>query len=618
MSVTAEVFGDYLLKKEGGKRDFGSVFLAEHRLLKQEVLLKILPKELSENSEFIKNFEENIGLYAKLNHPNIVKIHNVSCFDGNYFIVSDPILPSYKNTFTLRKYLEEKKVLSEKEVVSIAGQIASALDYAHQNPMHDNYVFHGGINMDNILVKKKNEEIQVYLSDFGMQQILGHFISYMNICKKISGSLYTTLLPSTEQEQFLENYFINYAFIAPEHKSFYGEKKDLIKVDSYAFGVLLYFLLTQTLPEGYFPMPSSLRYDLVHDWDNFLQNLLQKNPENRASKLLEAGKDFLQEQTFYTKTDTPAEDKMQLSFIFTDKGKVCTSSNNVHPELGDLKPIIKPQEIKRPTYEPDPGAIFQREMQVSHYEPKKVEFKEVVPILTEMVVIPGGNYSRGCANGARDEMPRHNVVILSYALDIHPVTNEQFVRFLQAMGGEKDENNNDIIRLRDSRIKRSSGKLIIESGYIKHPVVGVTWYGALAYAKWIGKRLPTEAEWEIAAANGKDYIYPSGESIERSQANYFSADTTAVLSYPPNEFGLYDMVGNVYEWCNDWYAYNYYDVSMLEPESPMGPQQGVYRVLRGGCWKSLKEDLRISHRHRNNPGAVNRTYGFRCAADVSE
>ena len=108
----------------------------------------------------------------------------------------------------------------------------------------------------------------------------------------------------------------------------------------------------------------------------------------------------------------------------------------------------------------------------------------------------------------------------------------------------------------------------------------------------------------------------TGLDIERTQANFFSSDTTAVMSYPPNEFGLYDIAGNVYEWCQDWYAYNYYDSSSVEPENPQGPPQGVYRVLRGGCWKSLKEDMRCSHRHRNNPGAMNGTYGFRCATDV--
>ena len=110
--------------------------------------------------------------------------------------------------------------------------------------------------------------------------------------------------------------------------------------------------------------------------------------------------------------------------------------------------------------------------------------------------------------------------------------------------------------------------------------------------------------------------YPTGGDIERSEANFFSSDTVNVMSYPPNQFGLFDMAGNVYEWCQDWYDYSYYEHSFQEPEDPRGPQQGVYRVLRGGCWKSLKDDLTCSHRHRNNPGTVNRTYGFRCCADV--
>ena len=234
-----------------------------------------------------------------------------------------------------------------------------------------------------------------------------------------------------------------------------------------------------------------------------------------------------------------------------------------------------------------------------------------------MATIDEGSYVRGNNHGCRDEMPAHKVFIKPFAIDVHPVTNEQFARFLQLIGGTKDAQNNDIVRLKDSRIKRVAGKLVIEPGYAKHPVVGVTWYGAVGYCQWVNKRLPTEAEWEIAGSGKLEGpLYPCGDVIEKTQANFFSSDTTAVMSYPANGYNIYDMAGNVYEWCHDWYEYAYYQVSAQEPDQPKGPLQGVYRVLRGGCWKSLQEDLRVSKRHRNKPSVANGTYGFRCAKTI--
>ena len=369
-------------------------------------------------------------------------------------------------------------------------------------------------------------------------------------------------------------------------------------------------------------MPSQALPEAKGNWDYLILRCLKTNPVDRPSVLSQALNECLHAPK------VAAGEMLSLSQIEPKLDSILQMSFEFHPEKSSArqpavvgaespKPMLKQGEIARPEFDTDPGAIFHRDTLVSQYVPKKVEVKEIDPLLSDMVIIPGGTYQRGSNDGARDEMPRHAVAVASFALDIHPVTNEQFVRFLQAMGGEKDSNNNDIIRLRDSRIKRSAGKLLIESGYGKHPVVGVTWYGAIAYAKWVGKRLPTEAEWEVASTSEREnFLYPTGHEIERTQANFFSSDTTAVISYPPNELGLYDMAGNVYEWCQDWYAYNYYDMSALEPDNPKGPPQGVYRVLRGGCWKSLKEDMRCSHRHRNNPGAMNGTYGFRCAADV--
>lgn len=606
-----DVLGDYTLHKQLGQGAFGTIYLAEHRFIKKSFALKVLPEEISSDPTFIRRFESQVAQIASLDHPNIAKIHNVSCHEGHYFLVMDPIVDSLQETMNFERYLQLKGAsLSEEEQEDLLRQIASSLDYAHERG-----VVHGAMKLSNILVAPAEKGVRLLLSDFGITRLLGEGIGFLRLCTEIAKALHPYSQNGSERALQQSRSFVrNFSFLAPEQKSLDGSSADP-KADAYAFGILTYYVLTRKIPEGSFDLPSKIVSDAKGNWDLLVTRCLQTNANVRPQKLIQAMNEYLRApRTVGKELPQESDSCLQMDFAFPQK----VEAEPVLESPISLKPVIKPAEIVRPEYEPDPAAIFQRDLLVSHYTPKKVEVEEIQPLLSEMIVVPGGTYLRGGNEGARDEMPRHAVKIKSFALDIHPVTNEQFVLFIQAMGGEKDQNNNDIIRLRDSRIKRSNGKLIIESGYAKHPVVGVTWYGAVAYAKWVGKRLPTEAEWESAASSGKEnFIYPTGIDIERSQANFFSSDTTPVMSYPPNAFGIYDMAGNVYDWCQDWYAYNYYDTSALEPDQPTGPLQGVYRVLRGGCWKSLKEDLRCSHRHRNNPGAVNGTYGFRCAADVS-
>ncbi len=594
--------GDYTLLKELGRGAFGPVYLAEHRFIKRQFALKMLPEEVCSDPAFVRRFEAQIAEISALDHPHIVKIHNVSSSEGRYFIITDPIVDSFGEAMHLERYLDLKgRSLGEEDWTDLLTQVASALDYAHEAG-----VTHGALKLSNILVLADTKGVKLVLSDFGLTRLLGEGLYFTRLCQEVSQGL----MPPHHKRRFVRDF----AFLAPEQKEL--ETEISLRVDAYAFGVLAYYLIHRRVPEG---CPSRLSAETQGNWDLFVNRCLQFNPHVRPQKLKIAMEEYLRapqtvgkEMHALGEIEAKVDAIQQMAFEFPHKVEAVAVVEE------RLKPVLKPQEIARPEYEPDPGAIFQRDSHVSHYVPKAVEEREIEPLLTEMIVIPGGTYLRGSNEGARDEMPRHPVHLSSFAIDVHPITNEQFVRFLQAMGGEKDHNNNDIIRLRDARIKRVAGKLTTESGYGKHPVIGVTWYGAVAYTKWVGKRLPTEAEWEAASSGGQEnYMFPSGAEIDRTQANFFSSDTTPVLSYPPNAFGLYDMAGNVYEWCQDWYAYNYYDASALEPNNPQGPPQGVYRVVRGGCWKSLKEDLRCSHRNRNNPGAVNRTYGFRCVADVS-
>lgn len=620
------VLGDYTVVKQIGQGALGTVYLAEHRYMKKQFALKILPEEISQDRSFIQRFEEEISLLATLEHPHIVKIHNISFSQGQYFLVMDCVVDELGESTNLAQYvLGRGNALNEDEVLRLLSQVAEALDFAHAKKAGAKGIVHRGIKLNNILIGKGAKgKPDLLLSDFGLSRIIGTGAVLTRTYKSVAEALgigSSVIISKTEPERYPStspdgtklstlhaSFLQSFAFLAPEQKRLDHPKGVDIKADIYAFGVLAYFLLMKEFPEGLFEMPSQRRGEFQYDWDRLIRECLLNDPAKRPENL--------QEMINSLKRPEPISyslsEEFQAAFIQTEPN-VCHS----HTQAAVLKPIIRDAQLERPTTDPDPSAIFQVDTNVKFYQPEDKEVKDIEPIMTDMVVVSGGVFKRGGNDGNRDEMPCHAITLGSFAIDIHPVTNEQFVRFLEAMGGEKDSYHHDIIRMRDSRIKRSGGRLSIESGYSKHPVVGVTWYGAIAYAKWVGKRLPTEGEWEIAARGGiEDALFPTGDDIEKSQANFFSSDTTAVMSYAPNSYGLFDMPGNVYEWCYDWYGYNYYEVSVQEPENPKGPLQGVYRVLRGGCWKSLKEDLRCSRRHRNNPGTVNGTYGFRCAADV--
>lgn len=617
------VLGDYKIIKQIGQGTLGTVFLGEHRFIKKQYLLKVLPEELASERTFIQRFEEEIGLIATLDHPNIVKIHNISFANGLYFIVSDCIVDDLGETTNIFQYIQGlRSILDEEEIFKILYQVAHALDYAHERGVF----VHRNLKPNNVLIGKKKEGgVDIYLSDFGLSSLVGPGAVMTKMYKNMAEALEITAqamgmkypnppIEASKMTSLHHSFLQNYAFLAPEQKRpDMGRPVDK-KADIYSFGMLTYFLLTKNVPEGVFDLPSvfgSYRFQ----WDAIIQKCLQMLPEKRPDSLLHLLRSIVPKTVEETKNTV--ENKSLQEVSQEQEPVALVVEEKIEEPPASLKPVLQTPQLERPVTDLDPGAIFQVQSTVKTYSPELKEISNIKPLLTEMVVVPGGSFYRGSQDGSRDEMPMHCIHLASFAIDIHPVTNEQFVRFLEVMGGEKDNHHNDIIRLRDSRIKRSGGKLSIESGYNKHPVVGVTWYGSVAYAKWVGKRLPTEAEWEIAAVGGREgVLYPTGDDIEKTQANFFSSDTIAVMSYPPNPFGLYDMAGNVYEWCYDWYGYNYYEHSAQEPTNPTGPLQGVYRVLRGGCWKSLKEDLRCCRRHRNNPGTVNGTYGFRCAADV--
>jgi len=224
-----------------------------------------------------------------------------------------------------------------------------------------------------------------------------------------------------------------------------------------------------------------------------------------------------------------------------------------------------------------------------------------------MVLIPAGEFSMGDHHdvGDSDEKPVHTVYADAFYMDAYEVTNAQYEQFMDATGHKAPTYWNDP-----------------DFNQPNYPVVGVSWHDAVAYAEWVGKRLPTEAEWEKAARGGLvGNMYPNGNSITHDDANYWEKGgrdiwtyTSPVGSFPPNGYGLYDMAGNVYDWCSDWYGSNYYSVS--PPNNPKGPDTGTLRVLRGGSWSYITFYLRCAYRHCNGPTTTDSYVGFRCAQDL--
>ena len=253
------------------------------------------------------------------------------------------------------------------------------------------------------------------------------------------------------------------------------------------------------------------------------------------------------------------------------------------------------------------------------------------PVTTEgMVLIPAGEFQMGSNSGDFDEKPIHSVYVDAFYMDKYEVTNAQYAAFLNAKGKHTESGKTwlDIGGDR-ARIEYVAGVYRAKGEYENHPVTYVTWYGAVAYSKWKGKRLPTEAEWEKAArGNLSGLTYPWGNSIDSSRANYNRniGDTTAVGEYTANGYGLYDMAGNVEEWCLDEYDSGFYAVS--SSQNPLSGANSIKwildnytdvysrRVLRGGSWGGTARYVRVANRSSPPPSYPNDFSGFRCARDT--
>lgn len=242
--------------------------------------------------------------------------------------------------------------------------------------------------------------------------------------------------------------------------------------------------------------------------------------------------------------------------------------------------------------------------------------KYVVEVPVGMVYVEEGMSTIGAKDGdldaKSDAKPIHEVFLKSYYMDILEVTNEAYSDCVQA--GKCDEPQETSSATRENYYGNVS--------YNRYPVVNVTWEDAENYCEFVGKRLPSEAEWEKAGMGTSGYRrYPWGNGSPESYTlniTQIPGDTEMGNTYWKGQspYGLVDVVGNVSEWVSDWYSESYYQESVVE--NPSGPANGTKKVIRGDSWSSDIEKIHITNRYAMEPDQYNNETGFRCAMDVKE
>jgi serine/threonine protein kinase len=615
-SLIGKSLGRYHILEQLGEGGMATVYKAFDTRLEREVAIKVVrrkafPEEKIER--ILKRFDREAKALAKLNHANIIPIIDSGEEDGTPYLVM-----GYIPGGTLKEKLKGKPIPWQ-EVAQLLAPIAHALAYSHKQN-----IVHRDIKPSNILI---TENGQLMLTDFGIARVL-----QAEETLDLTGTGMGVGTPE---------------YMAPEQGL--GHKVDH-RADIYALGIIFYEMVTGRKPfqadtpmavvikqiNDPLPRPTQFVPDLPKDVEKTLLKALAKDPKNRYQRMgefaLALEKLADRQGKVVPIRRKPARDRHKKTKKITIPSKtlrwitlglVGIALIFGASRLIDINQMAELFPTSTPTYT-STATLVKTAVPSATLQITSTPRITTTPTLTAtpalgvgstwvrpadgmtMMYIPAGEFEMGQADGNYGETPVHTVFLDAFWIDKNEVTNELYQKCVEA--GFCEENQPELFNADEGG---SFG-------------VGMSWFHGNDYCKWVGGRLPTEAEWEKAARGslvGKKY--PWGDILECLQGEAYGSHEEAGCKVTemgslrltePNGYGLYEMAGGNWEWVFDWYNAVYYYNSPYE--NPLGPIDGKTKVLRGGGG-SLADTFRVSYRGQNSPVTKSGNISFRCVVDLS-
>jgi serine/threonine protein kinase/formylglycine-generating enzyme required for sulfatase activity len=630
--LVGHTLGQYQILERLGRGATSIVYKAYQEKLDRYVAIKVLSPHFIEEESFLERFHQEARAVARLDHPNILPVYDFDRIGDTVFIVM-----KYVTGGTLRDLMTAPLPLSD--VSELATQVGLALGYAHKMG-----VVHRDVKPSNILMADSH---QALLTDFGLAKIvaLGRHLTQSGV------GVGTPDYMSPEQAR--------------------GHAVDG-RADLYSFGVMVYEMLAGQLP---FEADSSMGVVVKHltepprslcearpdvPWavEQVIFKAMAKEPADRypttetmvvaLARAMGASPPSLIDQPStplggVIVRDRPVAVPDQPVTVF-DQPVAAPDRSAIVPDrpvapvrisrrtgligvaglivilivllaaVGALSPappitptaaiaLIKPTATSTPTRTPSPTVKPTLTPTIAATDTPTPE-----PAPPGMVQVAAGAFTMGGVNSQQnaDETPPHVVALDAFFIDAVEVTNAQFARFVAGSGYQTDAE-----RAGDQTTWRTFNT----DDRQRFPVTHVSWTDATRYCAWVGKRLPTEAEWEKAARGTTKNIYPWGNSFNSAWANTFELGAGQPVAVATNSeagpYGAFDMIGNVWEWVQDWYGGDYYVQSPAA--NPAGPASGIQKVIRGGSFKSRAEAATTSVRGKAGMDNRGDDIGFRCA-----